>query len=638
MHELPEPLERLFELGDATIFVWEAAEGWPVRYVSPNVVQLLGLEPEALTSGRISFASLVHPDDLAPLAEAVGESVAGGLEVCAHDDYRIRSHDGGWAWVHDCTVIERDASGAVTSFVGYLLDVTAKKAADAALAEQRDRLDLVLCGTRLGLWDWNPQTNAVVFDERWAGMLGYELHEIDATLEAWRSRVHPDDLERRCRAIEAHLAGETEFYENVHRVRHRDGHWVHILDRGRVCGRDAEGRPIRFTGTQTDITAQRVAEIAAVEASHAKTAFLARMSHEIRTPLNGILGVVHLLAGMDLDAEQAALVQVLRQSGESLLTITDDVLDISKVESGELTLEATAFDVRQLIGSTHELYRERAVAKGLEYSLSVSAQTPEHAVGDPHRTRQILANLLSNATKFAETGGVDLRVDARPLEDGRVELEIRVRDTGPGIGDPEAVWLPFRQADCSTSREHGGTGLGLTICRELTMLMGGDISVRSEVGVGSEFIVRLPLSHASTDIGTPRPSVWPGALSLPVLEVLVAEDNAVNQLVVSGVLRRLGQTVTVVGDGQAAWRACEARAYDLVLMDIHMPTMDGMEACRRIRASLSEDAPRIVALSADAFAPDRAAFARARFDGIIAKPFRPSDIADLIYRVARRAA
>lgn len=415
-------LQKLFTRGDVSLFTWANEGGWPVTYASPNVERLLGIPVADLVSRRVLYCDLIHPEDLLPLQTKVARSIACGSDLCLHDDYRLRHADGRWIWVHDVTVIERGANGTPTCFYGYALDVTQGHADRDALVAQRDRLELVLQGTRLGLWDWNPTTNEVVFDERWAKMLGHELADIEPTLASWQSRVHPDDLAACFADIQAHLEGRTEYYENVHRMRHRDGRWLYILDRGRICARDAEGRAIRFTGTHTDITAQKLAEVAARQASLAKSQFLARMSHEIRTSLNGVLGLLQLLDVSTRDGRQVAYINAMRESGETLLTLINDILDAAKIEAGEMRIEPHPFDVPRLLQTVFDLYRERAQSKQLDYQLSLEADLPQCLVGDSHRIRQVLTNLLSNALKYRESarhfaalvGFPALRVRHRP--------------------------------------------------------------------------------------------------------------------------------------------------------------------------------------------------------------------------------
>ncbi len=625
-------LEELFSTGEMTLMVWRNEPGWPVSYSSRSVEDLLGLSAADFVEGRMSYADIVHPDDLPGLASAVQQSVDGNLNVCIHDDYRVRGRDGNWMWVRDRAIIQRSPTGEVECFIGYLLDQTAHRAARSALAAQRDRLQLVLDGTRLGLWDWNPQTNEVVFDANWAEMLGYQLEEIEFTLDSWSSRVHPDDLAACYEDIEAHIRGDTDFYENVHRMRHKDGHWVYILDRGRICERDAEGNPTRFTGTHTDISAQKEAEVAANKASQAKSDFLALMSHEIRTPLHGVLGMLEVLKGSKLDAEQAGQVEVISQSGETLLRLIDDILDKAKIEAREMTIEQAPFEVRPTLQAVHDLYRESALSKGLDYRLDIAASIPSWLIGDAHRIRQVLGNLLSNACKFTEAGHVEFRAQSRPRHAGAIWLDLVVVDSGPGIKDQGALAEPFRQGDASFSRRYGGSGLGLVICQELVALMEGKIDFDSNPGRGTLCTVSLPLQ-----IGQAATEAVGGAVAddqLPELNILVAEDNPTNQLVISGLLKKLGQNPTIVDNGLDAVDHYRDGNFQIVLMDLHMPEMNGFEACRRIRQQSGKAAdPCVIAISADAFAQHEQAVKDAEFDGYLTKPFKIDDLASVLRRV-----
>jgi PAS domain S-box-containing protein len=621
-------LEKVFSLGSVVVVAWrDETPDFPIDYASPNLQELLGIDPEELTSGRVSFTSLVHPDDLPGVIEAVATAISSGQPRCEIDDYRLRHADGHWVWVQEAAIIERDESGVPGPCLSYLVDITARRQAEVDLAQERDRLELVLEGTRLGMWEWNLKTGEVICDKRWAEMIGYDLSELSRDIATWESRVHPDDIAGCYADIGAHIDGKVDFYENVHRLRHRDGHWVHILDRGRIMERDADGHPTRFIGTHTDISPQRRAELEAREAERAKGAFLARMSHEIRTPLNGVLGMLQLLDGTPLDEQQREYLEVIRESGESLLTIIADVLDVSKIEAGEMRLDPQPFVVRRLLRSVADLYRERAITKGLDYRLDIDEEVPEVLVGDGHRLRQVLSNLTSNALKFTEAGTVTIHAGAT-RRGPEAELRIEVRDTGPGIADTDDIWEAFRQADVSISRKYGGTGLGLAISRQLMSLMGGDISVESEVGAWTVFEMRLVLPVGAA---ISRGSASTAATGeLPSLRVLVAEDNRVNQLVIAGVLGRLEQEFVVVENGREAVERIERETFDLVLMDIHMPEMNGIEAARRIRALPPGRQPRVVAISADAFAPGQDLYREARFDGAVSKPFKLEDIARII--------
>jgi signal transduction histidine kinase/CheY-like chemotaxis protein len=365
------------------------------------------------------------------------------------------------------------------------------------------------------------------------------------------------------------------------------------------------------------------AQFAMQAASLAKSEFLARMSHEIRTPLNGVLGMAQALsAEPDLRPAHRQSLSVIRQSGESLLTILNDVLDLSKVEAGRLELEEIAFDLEATVRGAQETFAPQAAAKGLGFHLRFDTAAAGGYLGDPTRVRQILYNLLSNAVKFTEAGEVSLIVAAP----GDV-LTLVVADSGIGIApqDMDRLFHRFQQVDSSTTRRYGGSGLGLSICRELAELMGGSVTVESRAGAGSRFVVTLPLPRvALAPASLPADTLDAGLADSEVsLRVLAAEDNAVNQLVLTTLLAQVGISPDVVSDGEAAVAAWRTGAWDLILMDVQMPVMDGVEAVRLIRAAeATEGRARtpILALTANAMAHQVADYLAAGFDGHVAKP------------------
>ncbi|MDB5435394.1 MAG: hybrid sensor histidine kinase/response regulator [Phenylobacterium sp.] len=356
------------------------------------------------------------------------------------------------------------------------------------------------------------------------------------------------------------------------------------------------------------------------EANAAKSAFLATMSHEIRTPLNGVLGMAQAMAGDDLSARQRERLGVIRQSGETLLAILNDVLDLSKIEAGKLQLEEIEFDLAEVARGAYSAFTALASQKGLSFGLDMERARGRY-LGDPTRLRQILYNLISNALKFTEHGGI--RVTA-VFQDGT--LELAVADTGVGI-PPEnlaKLFAKFDQLDSSTTRRFGGTGLGLAICRELAQLMGGEIEVESELGLGSRFSVRAPLTHVGSERSSVEVQPTPAAEGEPLaLRVLAAEDNAVNQLVLKTLLHQMGVEPTVVDNGQAAVEAWEAAHWDVILMDVQMPVMDGLTATARIRQTerlQGRARTPIVALSANAMSHQVSQYLAAGMDSHVAKP------------------
>ncbi len=375
------------------------------------------------------------------------------------------------------------------------------------------------------------------------------------------------------------------------------------------------------------------AEAQALEASRAKSAFLAMMSHELRTPMNGVLGMAHALRGTRLDRQQAEYLETIEQSGHGLMTILNDILDLSKIEAGKLELEVAPFDIRKLAAQIRLVWSETARLKGLDLTLDVDPATPGWLSGDAARVRQILMNLVSNALKFTDAGWVVVRIE--PAGEGIV---LSVADTGPGMSEEQLARLftPFAQGDRSTARRFGGTGLGLAICRQLAEMMGGEIGVESATGEGSTFTARLalPAARAPGDVAGPV-----SVLDLAGTRVLVVDDNMVNQMVARAILEAAGVLVATASDGHTALARLRIEDFDVVLMDVHMPVMDGVEAVRRIRAGEGGrvDLP-VVALTADAMVGDAERLLAQGFDDAHPKPIQPAGLLGTVASFSRATA
>ncbi|MGD1713328.1 response regulator [Dapis sp. BLCC M172] len=495
-------------------------------------------------------------------------------------------------------------------------EIIQRRRIESILSDREERYELAVSGTNDGIWDWNIHTNEVYYSPTWMRILGYEDNPLPHIYSTWADNVHPDDLEVALKDIQAHLEGKTELYENTHRIKHQDRHYVWIFAKGK-CIRDKQNKPSRLVGTITDITGKKQAEdelrIAKEEAeiaNRSKSEFLATMSHEIRTPMNAVIGMTGLLLDTSLNPQQLDFVEVIRNSGDALLILINDILDFSKIESDKLELEEQPFNLRTCIEECLDLLAPRATEKKLELAYLIDRQTPEVIVGDITRLRQVLVNLLSNGVKFTETGEVVVSVTASPqnLDLNSSEnrhcpipnqtectqpntpcpifytIQFAVKDTGIGIPRDRRnrLFKPFSQVDASTTRYYGGTGLGLAISKRLTEIMGGTMWVESELGVGSTFFFTIvsPAVPSSSCLeqenGTEK--------LLENKHLLIVDDNATNREVLTLQSESLGMRSQAIASGEEAINVLQSGdKFDVAILDVQMPGMDGITLAREIR-------------------------------------------------------
>ncbi|MDR2460958.1 MAG: PAS domain-containing protein [Deltaproteobacteria bacterium] len=639
-------LDAIINAASLGTWDWEIQSG-KVKY-NQRWTETIGYNLDEVEQTVETWEKALLPEDLESANKAVDDHCK-GITPVYQADFRMRHRDGSIIWAQDRgRVVEYDPNGKAKRLMGVMMDVTHHKMIERDLAEKNDQLELIFTAARIGAWDWDVEKGTINFNDVYLDMLGYKPEEIEGTIEEWESFVHPDELQSTNDALDRALSGEDDMYAKEIRMRHKDGHYVWTYDFGRVVARDSNGNALRMVGGHFDFDEKkkmefeyqemreqerelRLARDIAEESTRAKSEFLANMSHEIRTPMNAIIGLTHLVLETELDEQQEDYIRRTELAAQALLRIINDILDFSKIEAGKLEIEETDFYLDDVLASTVDLLRVKAAEKGLNFNVDLPEEVPTHLVGDPVRLGQILNNLASNAVKFTSQGGISIKVSLREMDVDAALLCFEVQDTGIGLTDEQIsrLFKPFTQADTSTTRKYGGTGLGLTISKRLAEIMGGEIWCSSKVGNGSTFgftsRVRLnPLKDMSTlPEGYHRRS-WEEQLELlkelSGSKVLLTEDNEVNQLVASKILTKAGFIVSIAGNGYEAVRMVQEDKFSLVLMDIQMPEMDGLTAARTIRAMPGFSDLPIVAMTAHAMAGDRELSLAAGMNDHVNKP------------------
>ena len=598
-------------------------------YVSPSAHAMLGYRPEELLD--MSAVAYVHPDDLARVEGDVASLSMDKPQVT--NTHRIRRKDGSWLWIEAVFTLT-GSGGPSESLIVRARDVDLRQRTEIALSESEARYrlladnasDLIVLGHANGRRSYiSPAVRT---------MLGYSVEEAYAIgMHDW---AHPDDLGKVLAATKA-LTRDDPTGAVIYRLKHKNGHYVWAeaaFRRVEDCDEVTVVTAIRdVTERQRQAQDLEKAKAAAEAGARIKAEFLANMSHELRTPLTGMLGVHDILqADESLGDRQRRLVSLAQEAGRSLLAIVNDVLDFSKIEAGQMAFETVPFGLRELIESCRQLAAETIGAKMLRLDACIDPDVPELVLGDPTRIRQILLNLTTNAIKFTSEGSVTVKA-TWPAE----RLKIEVSDTGIGIAAESIPHLfdRFSQADGSTARHFGGTGLGLAICKSLVELMGGVIGVESAPGSGSTLWFELPLVRAEPE----RPERQPSQAAAdhgPRRRILLAEDNMLNQEIIQTVLTSVGHEVILVSDGSAALEACRTGNFDIVLMDVQMPGMDGLTAAAAIRdTERAGQRPRvpIVALTANAMIEDAERCREAGMDTHVAKPIDWIELFGVIERI-----
>lgn len=633
----------------AALGTWELDTVRGMNRVNERWAGMLGLTLAEIGPQTIeAWRARVHPDDLEKLDRQHGDLGRGG-RVVFENELRLRHREGHWVWVLSRGRVTRwSETGEPLLIAGIHIDISEMKEREAALAEANRELQSALAARDAAeqrfrdiaavstdwFWEQDADLRFTFLSESYTRSTGGDPAEVIGRTREELFAGMPDVAASADWAwLAARLAEREPFTDFVYlapatptRTR---AMWLRISG---APFTDAEGRFAGYRGVTTDVTQLYSAKERAEAANRAKSQFLANMSHEIRTPLNGVLGMAELLDATLSDPAQRRMVATIRDSGEGLLSVLNDILDLAKVEAGKLVLDRAPFRPAEVARRIAALHGPAAEAAGLRFEVACDDDSAR--MGDANRLIQVLHNLVGNAIKFTPEGSVAVRIDAAPDD----RLRLTVRDTGIGMSPDQLarVFDDFEQAEASVSRRFGGTGLGLAIVRRLVDLMGGTVRVESAPGAGTTVAVALPMCRAP---GRPQPErpQGPAAPQRP-LAILVADDNATNRMILHAMLRRLGHAATLAEDGRIFLDRARAGGFDLHLLDISMPGIDGVTALATLRADPAMPRVPAIAVTAHAMTHQIDEYFAAGFEGYVAKPFRAEALAGEIARVMRTAA
>lgn len=641
----------------AAIGTWEWNAATKKLTVGGQWRQILGYDEDQMPPMDLeSFNQMVHPDDLA-LFEKIGAIREDNEKALTETEFRMRHKDGHWEWVLSRSQITHFSTDGRPEIVGGVhLNIQDRKRLEQGLESGKKFLEQIMDASIAAIIVMNAEGKIVYANNEAESILRLsrdEMHGLSYDAPVWRatrldgSAITGNELPFARAVAEKQPVRDLRFA-----VEWEDGTRRALSVNALAV--EAEGEELRVVTSFNDITEELAAtsrleqaRAQAEEASRSKSMFLANMSHEIRTPLNGVLGMAEVLEGTLVEDRQRRMIGTIRSSGETLLSILNDILDMSKIEAGKMEIEQVPFLVEDLIQPVQALNAIRAEEKGLQLRVHTNSGCAQPLLGDPHRISQILNNLLHNAIKFTETGSVMLTLHYQPGE----PLEMVVQDTGMGMSKAQVARIldSFEQADGSITRRFGGTGLGMSIVRQLVTLMKGEITIDSAKDRGTTIRVTLPLAQAdqvSAKLGSTADRAEQADFNLGHLKALVADDSQTNRLVISEMLRESGIEIAMVENGRdavALWEKENARGagFDIVLMDISMPVMDGVSALTEIRDRediLGIGPVPVIAVTANAMPHQVADYLIAGFDTHLAKPFKRAELLHAIVTLTRNPA
>jgi len=616
-----------------------------ILFANKACVTLLGAASAAELLGKQMF-DFVHPDDREGVRTRIREYDRDFTKV-RHNETRLIGLDGKETYT-EAVACSITYLGQASMQVAYR-DISQRREAEKRLLESEASLAGAQRVAHLGSWrrdliDLEDRAhNPLRWSDEMFRILGYSVGDVEVSRENFVRAVHPDDRDRVGEGMSAAIR-ERRPYSADYRIILPDGTERNLYSQAEIVYDENTKRPLKMVGIVQDVTDRKRAEqelIAAKEAAEAgnrsKSEFLANMSHEIRTPLNGVIGMTDLALETDLTPEQREYLETVKLSADALLGVINDILDFSKIEAGKVELELEDFNLRDSLEATLKTLALRADEKGLEILCEIASPVPDFVRGDSNRLRQVVTNLIGNAIKFTGHGEVALNIHVEAEEGDDRILHFTVSDTGIGIPaeKQKLIFEPFAQADTSTTRKYGGTGLGLTISKRLVGLMGGDMWVESEVGRGTQFhfTARFKMSEKPMATGTMAPSV-----SLRGVKVLIVDDNRTNRRILEAMLQRWEMNPTSAEDGEEALKQLTCAQdvgdpYALVLTDMHMPKMDGFTLVEQIRQRREFSAPIIMMLTSAGHRGDGARCQELGVAAYLLKPIRQSELREAIARV-----
>ncbi|AFC31554.1 PAS/PAC sensor hybrid histidine kinase [Paenibacillus mucilaginosus 3016] len=598
------------------------------RWIScnPAVCRILGYSEQEL---RTLTPDRLRVEGESDLEEPLLDELLDGKRTSFEIEKKYLHQSGRLVWTSlHVSLAREEASGEPMFFIKQIIDITASKLAEIKLQESIERYTSLKKYNHDAIISVGLDGNIINGNRMVQQLTGYTIEELAGTSIA--RLIGRENLER----ILADTLDYTAVEQSIQVLQHKNGGTTEVL--ATLAPIIIHNKTTGFYIIAKDMTEQKrllIEKEAAEKTNKAKSEFLAMMSHEIRTPMNGVIGMTDLLFETRLDMEQREYVQIIKNSGHTLLSIINDILDFSKLESGRSELIEEPCNIRAILSETISLILPKALQKNLEIKTSVSPDIPHLVLGDQMKLKQVLMNLLSNAIKYTPNGAVSIVVHCNKREKDKVRLQFEVRDTGLGVPKEKVAHLfePFYQVDHFMTRNAEGTGLGLAICRKLVQLMDG--SIWYEAGLDQ---------HGSTFLFTAEFRTHPEALADDAdggdheldggrIRILIAEDNDINTLVLKRVIEKLGYSVTVVSNGAEAVDAAKRHAYDLIFMDVQMPLMNGLEATKAIKAMSAEGScPYIVAVTAHAIKGDREKYLAAGMDEYISKPISMDAVSGII--------